>query len=666
MRKFALVVTLFVVVPGSFLASAFAADNEAPVIEVHADRVLHRISRFLTGACIEDVNHEIYGGIDSQMIFGEAFQEPAPLPAIKGFTRYSGQWIADPGNDGVSGAWKGVHRGTAQGGFALDTNTTFAGRQSQQIHFESGEGEIGIENQGLNRWGMSLDRGKAYDGFVWARSPKVTSFVVAFESGDGSKNYANKKLTLSTAAWERVKFSLTPSASDPAARFAIKLEKPGTLELGYAFVEPGNWGRFKGLPDRKDVVQGLLNQGVTVLRYGGSMVNAPEYRWKKMIGPRDRRPPYRGFWHPDSSNGWGIIDFLNLCEAAGFLGVPDFNMDETPQDMADFIEYVNGPTNSEWGRKRAADGHPAPYRLSHVELGNEERVDETCWRKIKALAEAIWAKDSSVIPVVGDFAYNREIRDPFDFTGSDSRITTLAAHQKILELAKQHNCEVWFDVHLNTEGPARSSSVAALPSYVKAIDNIAAGAKHRVVVFELNANNHQQRRALSNAQAIMLAERLDLPVVTSANGLQPDGQNDNGWNQGLLFLNPSQVWLQPPGYVTQMISRNYEPLLVSSDVRNVPGGVEAAALRSDDGKTLIVQVVNFNADPCEAKLVLDHFSPSRETFKYEQLAGPLNAENIAGSPDQIQPARGEQPLRANQGSVICDFPAHSFSVLRFE
>jgi alpha-L-arabinofuranosidase len=77
-----------------------------------------------------------------------------------------------------------------------------------------------------------------------------------------------------------------------------------------------------------------------------------------MIGPRDRRPPYKGYWYPHSSNGWGIFDFLDLCEAAGFLPVVDLNMDETPQDLADFVEYANGPAGSEWGRRRARDGHP--------------------------------------------------------------------------------------------------------------------------------------------------------------------------------------------------------------------------------------------------------------------------------------------------------------------
>ncbi|MBN2506600.1 MAG: hypothetical protein JXQ71_07890 [Verrucomicrobia bacterium] len=88
------------------------------------------------------------------------------------------------------------------------------------------------------------------------------------------------------------------------------------------------------------MAEALIDQGITVLRYGGSMINHPEYRWKPMIGPRDRRPPCRGTWYPHSSNGWGILDFMEFCEAAGFEYIPAFNMGECPQDMADFIDYA--------------------------------------------------------------------------------------------------------------------------------------------------------------------------------------------------------------------------------------------------------------------------------------------------------------------------------------
>ncbi len=146
--------------------------------------------------------------------------------------------------------------------------------------------------------------------------------------------------------WQRLNFTLTPSAGDQAGRFVLALKQPGSLMLGHAFLQPGDWGRFKGLPVRRDVAEGLIDQGVTVLRYGGSMVNNDGYRWKKMIGQRDRRPPYAGTWYRYSTNGWGIADFMDFCEAAGFEYIPDFNIDETPKDMADFIEYAKGPARA--------------------------------------------------------------------------------------------------------------------------------------------------------------------------------------------------------------------------------------------------------------------------------------------------------------------------------
>ena len=798
-------------------------------ITVHADQVLHCVSRYLTGACIEDVNHEVYGGIDSQMIFGESFAEPPPQPPLKGFSVFGGKWtlaeeggiqvlgsdgakivwdgpdftegeasvdvwltetgggngglilkvsdaakgadtfhgfvgarerpgtlvigrhrqnwepirrvpcevpvnqwipltvrltaktlevlvngksitkyedtehpletgkvglrtwqhdvrfrnlsattggvehripfaLRNPegGEEAVSGMWRAVRRGAAAGEFAVDEANTFSGRQSQRITFTGGSGVIGIENQSLNRWGMNFVKGKPCEGFICVRSAKPTALFVALESRDGAMVYAEKRLMAASSDWQRLDFKLRPNSADKVGRFAIKLKQPGSVTVGYAFLQPSEWNRFKGLPVRKDVAEGLINQGITVLRQGGCMVNAAEYRWKKMIGPREHRPPYAGWWYPHSSNGWGIFDFLDFCEAAGFLAVPDVNIDETPQDMADFIEYVNGPADSTWGRKRAADGHPKPYHLKHLQIGNEERVNEDYWQKFKPIAEAIWAKDREIILVVGDFAYGQKIDDPFNFKGAAGGITSLSAQQKILQLAKQHNREVWFDVHINTDGPR--PDFGGTLSYIDALEKLADGAKHRVVIFEFNADNHSQRRALANAAAINAVERDGrLPIATSANCLQPDGQNDNGWNQGLLFLNPSQVWLQPPGYVTRMVSQNYHPLVVKSDVTGAAAGsLDVSVKRSEDGKTLVLQVVNFSDQPGTTKLYLADFKARKSTANVETLAAPLDARNTATEPARVKPSVTSWQHGLKAGQATYQFPARSFTVMRFE
>lgn len=804
-----------------------AQETPASAISIQAEQVRHRVSPLLTGACLEDVNHEVYGGIDSQMIFGESFAEPAPTLPLQNFTAYGGRWslahgileaapgdgpklvreglsfsegevsvelyfpekkpgnaglllnVTNPGygadrftgyeialetdghlilgrhrqnweplrqfpcrvpaqewikltvrrqaqtltvlvnderiatyedlehplaagtlglrtwqrearfrnltlissgqpqslpfacepseawSDGVSGMWRATRSGTAQGACQLVAPGAFSGPQSQQLTFASGSGAVGIENQGLNRWGLHLRQGESYDGFLCVRAERSTELWVALESRDGQKVYAQRRLRVAGPAWQKLSFTLKPKQKDSAGRFAIRLHQPGTVTVGYAFLQPGPWGRFKNLPVRRDVAEGLLQQSVTVLRLGGCMANAPEYRWKKMIGPREQRPPYRGWWYPYSSNGWGILDFLNFCEAASILGIPDFNMGETPQDMADFVEYVNGPVNSAWGRRRAADGHPAPYRLQHLQLGNEEQVNEDYWAKFKPLAEAIWAKDPHIILVVGDFAYGKKITDPFHVEGAAGQITTLAAQQKILQLAKQHQREVWFDVHIGTEGP--SPDFGGTLSYVDALEQLADGAKHRVVIFEFNAGNHSQRRALANAAAIQVIARDGrIPIACSANCLQPDGQNDNAWDQGLLFLNPGQVWLQPPGYVTQIYARQYQPLLVASEQTGAAAALDVAAQRSDDGRILVLQVVNATDAPIPVDLRLRGLRPQQAWAHITELTGPLDAVNTAEQPQSITPVKKFWSHHLPGGESRYVFPAFSTTSMRLE
>lgn len=811
----------------ALVTAARCSQAQDVTITVNASQPVHRISQYLTGACIEDVNHEVYGGIDSQMIFGESFAEPSPQPPLMDFSVFGGKWtLTDEGgiqalgsdgakivwdgpgfsegeasvdvwltestggngglilkvsdaakgadvfngyevslerpgtlvigrhrhnwepirrvpcdvpvnqwitlsarmtaktlevlvngksmtkyedtehpletgkvglrtwqhdvrfrnlsvttrgeqhkipfavaaqnawDTGVSGMWRGVRKGDATGEFILDAQHAFSGRQSQRITFTRGQGEIGIENQSLNRWGMNFAEGRSYEGFVCVRVNQPTELYVALESRDGAKVYAEKRLKVSGSDWQRLNFAMKPNTADPAGRFALKLKQPCSVTVGYAFLQPGEWGRFKGLPVRRDVAEGLVRQGITVLRQGGCMANAAEYRWKKMIGPRENRPSYTGWWYPHSSNGWGIFDFLNFCETAGFLAIPDINMGETPQDMADFMEYVNGPVNSEWGRRRAADGHPAPYRLKYLQLGNEEQVNESYWQKFKPMAEAIWSKDPEIILVVGDFSYGQKIEDPFNFRGAAGGITSLAAQQKILQLAKQHNREVWFDVHIGTEGP--QPDFGGTMSYIDALGRIAEGAKHRVVIFEFNAGNHSQRRALANAAAINRVERDGrIPITCSANCLQPDGQNDNDWDQGLLFLNPSKTWLQPPGYVTQIFSRNYLPQLVECHA-SVTNTLDVNAKRSADGRLLALYAVNPTDRPVAAQIHLAGFAPKKAAAQITELAGPLAVRNSADQPVTIVPQTRQWKHDLNDGETRYTFPPYSVNVLRFE
>ena len=812
----------------TFGSSLIAAEPVA-MIHVHADQTVARVSPFTTGACIEDVNHEIYGGLYSQMVFGESFQEPPITANPPGFTSYGGIWrikagevlagagqgpkliyertklgegevsvelwfpdrtggnaglilkVDQPGvgadqftgyeialypdvgtlllgrhrqnwepirtvpcevpvnewitlsvrtkgrtievsvngrahltyedndhpladgkiglrtwqregrfrnlqisngqlkesipfvepdspTDAISGMWRAVRRGNCEGELSLINQSPFVGQQSQRIVWKSGEGEIGIENRGLNRRGMNFVADRSYVGVVWAKADQPSVLNVSLEDPTGGFTLTTTQVSVRSGDWQRLEFTLTPRTSHARGRLTLSLKQAGSVVLGYVALQPGEWGRFKGLPVRRDVSDALINQGLTVLRYGGSMVNCPDYRWKKMIGPRDRRPPYKGTWYPHSTNGWGVIDFLNFCEAAGFLCIPDLSIDESPEDMIDFVEYVNGPVDSPWGRRRAADGHPEPYRLKYLQLGNEEAVNEVYWQKFKPLAEAIWNRDPDIIPVVGDFAYGQHIVDPYDFPGAPS-IRSLAAHKQILDFAKQHGKPVWFDIHLGNDGLREADpQIEVLGEFIDWLAKLSPGAQYRVCVFEENSNNHLWRRGLAHARTVNRLQRLGdkVPIICAANCLQPDGQNDNGWDQGLVFLSPSQVWMQSSASVTLMISRNNLPRCLAVECQSTNDALDVTARLSEEGKVLGLQVVNSDDRPLLTRLKISGRDVRGQVVKISQISGHLEERNTEADPERIVPRDREWRPEVDEEGVLYLVPAQSFSVLRFE
>jgi len=843
--------------------------REAEIV-VHADRGVHRVTPHMTGACIEDVNHEVYGGIYSQMIFGECFQEPPLPPRFEQFDAFLGRWeveggellaasderanvvardidlingevgvemrveddadgfaglivkVNDPGiridsfrcygaefnpgkrvvriaresgggavhrvdtpfdvpvgrwmqvvvkfswssvevlvdgksiarlfethdplrsggvglmvlnqrvrfrdfwvNDcqkrreipfdvaaepdaaegaGVSRMWRPVRRGSAGGRFGLETESPYAGVQSQRITFVEGDGDAGIENMALNRWGMCFRKGKDYDGCLWVQCEKPTKLVVALESADGARTYAEQTLDARAGDWTRLAFTLTPDADDHRGRFAVLLREPGSAVLGYAFLQPGEWGRFKGLPVRRDIAEGLVEHALTVLRCGGCLVNNPKYLWKDMIGPRDRRPAYIGSWYRYFTHGWAMIDVADFAEAAGCLYIPDVSIDETPEDLVDLLDYLNGPPDSEWGRRRVDDGHPEPYNLKIIEFGNEQNVGDFYWSRFRPAAEAIWSHDPSVILVVGDLYYG-EIPEHPDYFEDGERVSSLNVRRDIMALAKQYDAEVWFDVHVSTDTPENIFGLKEAMRYFKLLEEINPGARMKFAVLELNANNHGVRRALANALAINLFERMGdrIPVVCSANCLQPDGQNDHGWDQGLLFFNPSSVWPQPALQVTQMISRNYLPNLVETDVEEAfrfdvvaaqrhcavpdedatpergawrppedaacgPGGVfgldVVAKVSGEEPKELVLRVVNVAMEPIAARIRLDGFTPTQPTARVTELSGEPDDVNTADDPQKIAPKERDWEHGFQAGALSYTFAPYSFTLIR--
>ena len=156
-----------------------------------------------------------------------------------------------------------------------------------------------------------------------------------------------------------------------------------------------------------------------------------------------------------------------------------------------------------------------------------------------------------------------------------------------------------------------------------------------------------------------------LPIVTSANGLQPNKQNDNGWDQGLLFLNPSMVWLQPPGYVTQMLARDYLPQVLACEVTDTKGVLDVTATRDETGATLALQVVNVGDQPVATTIQIRGFSAENSVAQVTEISGRLDAVNSAENPNAVVPKQSSWKCEMKEGKTSRTFPAHSFTIIRW-
>ena len=375
------------------------------------------------------------------------------------------------------------------------------------------------------------------------------------------------------------------------------------------------------------------------------MVNAPGYRWKQMIGPRDKRPQYKGWWYPYTTNGFGIEEFVQFCRAAGFEPVVAINVEEAPQDAADLIDYLNGPTTTEWGRRRAANGHPDSYHLRFLQIGNEETTNAHYIERFHLLHDAIRPRDPRVELIIAAWW---EPDNP-------------VSKRIVQEL--NGKAALW-DVHIGGDNPREGAVVdATFTRMRKLVNEWAPGTTLKACVLEENGGRHDLRRALGHAGIVNATERhgdfvlIDCP----ANCLQAWRQNDNGWDQGQLFFTSGQVWAMPPYYAQQMAAAVHQPLRVASEVTSPGRDLDLTATRDEVSSSLVLKVVNTGDTSHRASIAIDGFGPIAPTAEAASLSGSLNDRNLPEAPDRVRPSRWIFERAAERFSY--EFPARSYTTL---
>jgi alpha-L-arabinofuranosidase len=357
------------------LAVAMVRGQSAATMNIQVNQPGAVVSSNLFGIFFEEINYGGDGGVYAELVRNRSFTASAS-PDF----------------------WTLVTNGTAAGTMSVDTSLPLNTNNpsSLQLAMTSGSGSLGAANSGY--WGMSLQSGATYDLNFYARGASGFSgpITARLESADGSQLYAQASFSGLTTNWQHFAASLVSSGSDTSARMVLRLANVGTVWLDEVSLFPRATfhSRTNGL--RLDLANKLSDLHPAFLRYpGGNFIESfnvtNAVRWKKTIGDLAQRPGHLndswGYW---STDGYGLDEFFRQCEDMGmeplyginaglmlnYNGstnntVPLDQMGPWVQDALDLIEYANGDTNTTWGALRAANGHPAPYHLKYMEIGNE-------------------------------------------------------------------------------------------------------------------------------------------------------------------------------------------------------------------------------------------------------------------------------------------------------
>lgn len=362
-------------IPAMILLGAvmFAAETsaETATISVVADKPSHKVAPTLWGVFFEDINLSADGGLYAELVRNRSFEDSDELQ----------HWsvAAAPGA-------KATATVTCEHPWA-DNPLFTRNKRSLKLHVE-GTGGAGVSNSGY--WGIPAKAGGIYHLSFAARCEGAADMpmTASLESKDG-KSYGSAEVTVSGKGWTTSRVDLKSNANDTDARLVLRAKAAGTVFLDMVSLFPAaTWqGRANGL--RGDLAEMLVGLNPAFVRFpGGCWVEGDtmkeSYRWKETVGPLQERRTQWNIWGYWATHGLGYHEYLQLsedlkaeplfCINVGMSHkevVPMDHMGEYVQDALDAIEYANGPVTSYWGAMRARNGHPEPFHLKYVEIGNE-------------------------------------------------------------------------------------------------------------------------------------------------------------------------------------------------------------------------------------------------------------------------------------------------------
>jgi alpha-L-arabinofuranosidase len=621
-----------------------------------------KISPALFGLFFEDINYSADGGLYAELVQNRSFEyNPAEQRSWNPFS-----------------FWEYISPGYSYGRINVETSSPVHPNNPHYIVIDvehvgheakySGESGVGIKNSGFK--GIVLRKGEKYIFSMFARqlSGSPVSLKVSLQDPKGSI-LAEHTFSTSSDEWKKYEASLTPAESKDSSNLEIMLITEGKLAIDVVSLFPEKTFRNHENGLRADLAQMLADMKPGFIRFpGGCLVHGDGlgnmYRWKNTIGPIEQRKEQMNIWGYHQTTGLGYFEYFQFCEdigakplpvlpaavscqnsggtwrigGTGQKSIPMDAMQEYIQEVLDLIEWANGPATSVWGSKRAAAGHPAPFNLEYVGIGNEDKITPEFEERFRMIFNAVREKHPEII-VIGTVGPGQ---DGDDYTkgwklANDIKVPVVDEHYYTDPkwfISNQHRYDTY----------ARNAVKVYLGEYASW------GNKMLNAIAEAAYMTSLER----NGDVVMMASYAPLFAKTGF----------TQWKTDMIFFDNVRICLTPNYYVQKLFSNNQGDVYFNNTISKNEKDTTLAASCVMDSKTgdVILKMVNAGNEIRSFKINLSGFKISHDA-ELTVFAGKADAENTIENPENVVPV--ESVFKA---STKFDYnaPAMSMTVIRIK
>ena len=623
---------------GAFLFSAVMGANAQKAMTPPAGG--KAISDELIGIFFEDISSAADGGLYAELIQNGSFEF--------NLTERDG-W-------GAGTAWHTIRPGHSLGYSEVrmdapihPNNPTYMRlniERTKEFYDYKGWKGFGLQNQGFD--GISVKAGAKYDFSVFLRNVKGEAKQVRIALvepqgwGKDPKLLAEETITADANTWKKYEATLTASETVKNAALQILVLQNGAIDIDMISLMPKD--TYKGHGLRKDLAEALAALHPKFMRFpGGCVVHGGgdgfwnTYRWKTTVGPKEQRRQLKNTWGYHQSMGLGYFEYFQFCEDLNMEPVPILpcgvscqganggwnmwphqaqdvcpmsEMDEWVQDALDLIEWANGDVNTKWGRVRAEAGHPKPFNLKYLGIGNEEKISPEFAERFKYMYEKV-TKAHPEIVIVGTAGPGSHPENP------DYEAGWKLANELQMPIIDEHYYEPYKYFQESRQ-----------------YDKYPRDRKTKIYLGEYASKDKKLIDALSEALYLLHVERNgDIVCMTSYAPLFAR-KNATNWNPDMIYFDNERPYLTCSYYVQQMFGQSsgnyyYGDCVKIKDATNLQ---EQSVVLNTKTRQLFVKICNASADTKTADINLSRFKGVKTAVKTTLTGQPEDENNYEKQP----------------------------------